>query len=94
MRDLTPSPTVYATVTERGAMLLDIRRRGRWYALSASGALWWRHLEAGLTVDEAAARVAEQYGVSAERVQKDMHQLAHDLRNRKILRPTRRGRQR
>ena len=95
MPDLRPTPTVRATITERGGMLLDLRGRGRWYVLTLSGALWWQYLAAGATVDEAADQVAALFGADADHVRADMRALAHQLRDRHMLRdPARRRRHR
>ncbi|MEU7488079.1 PqqD family protein [Streptomyces sp. NPDC042319] len=92
MPDPRPSPTVHATTTERGGMLLDTRGRGRWYALTAPGALWWRHLAEGATADEASDRVATHYGAEPYQVRADMQILASQLYNRGLLRGVRRRR--
>jgi hypothetical protein len=85
MFDLQPAPTVRATITERGGMLLDLRGRGRWYALTFSGALWWRYLAEGATIDEAADHVAALFGADADRVRADMRALAQQLLDRRML---------
>ena len=85
MPDLRPARTVRATITDRGAMLLDLRGRGRWYALTPSGALWWRHLADGATVREAADQVAELFGGAPEEVHADMTALAEQLVARRLL---------
>ncbi|MFE0059929.1 PqqD family protein [Streptomyces sp. NPDC059003] len=72
-------------------MLLDLRGRGRWFALSPSGALWWRHLASGMTADAAADRVAEHYGVPAHQVRADMRALAEELVRRRLLTASRPG---
>ncbi|UQA91528.1 PqqD family protein [Streptomyces halobius] len=91
MSDLRPAPTVRATITERGGMLLDLRGKGRWYALTFSGALWWRYLAAGATVDEAADHVSALFGADPNRVRTDMRALAQQLLDRRMLRdPARR----
>ncbi|MEV0598498.1 PqqD family protein [Streptomyces sp. NPDC050315] len=86
MSDLRPASTVHATITERGAMLLDIRGRGRWYALTAPGALWWRHVAEGTTIDEAADAVATHYGADPDQVRADMRTLTQELYDRGLLR--------
>jgi hypothetical protein len=70
-------------------MLLDLRGRGHWYALSASGALWWWHLARGATVSGAADRVAEYYGADPGEVRADMAALARQLRAHGLLRARR-----
>ena len=85
MPDLRPATTVHATFTERGGMLLDVRGRGRWYVLTPSGALWWRHLAEGATADEAADAVAAHYGADPEQVRVDMRALAQQLCDRRLL---------
>ncbi|NGO70008.1 PqqD family protein [Streptomyces boncukensis] len=92
MRDVVPSRTVYATTAQQGAVLLDVRGRGRWYALSSSGALWWSHLAAGDDAETAADRVAEHYGAPVEQVRADMRALARQLLARHLLREAGRGR--
>ncbi|MGI5352169.1 PqqD family protein [Streptomyces sp. CA-250714] len=82
-----PASTVRATVTGHGAMLLDLRGRGRWYALTVSGARWWQHLADGATPEEAADRVADHYGAAPEQVRADMWQLTRTLLERRLLRP-------
>jgi hypothetical protein len=95
MRDLRPAPTVHATITERGAMLLDLRGRGRWFALTASGAYWWACLTEGATPGEASDEVAEHFGADPDAVRADMSALAERLTVRGLLcspRPKRRWR--
>lgn len=79
MPDLRPASTVHATITHSGGMLLDVRGRGRWYALTHSAAVWWCHLAEGTTADEAADAVAARFGVDADRVRADMRTLAEQL---------------
>ncbi|MER7399692.1 PqqD family protein [Streptomyces sp. NPDC000151] len=86
MADPRPASSVHATITEHGGMLLDLRGRGRWYALTASGALWWRHLTDGSTVDDAAAAVAGHYRADPDQVRADMRVLAQQLYERGMLR--------
>ncbi|RII06962.1 hypothetical protein DSC45_34610 [Streptomyces sp. YIM 130001] len=91
MPDFRPAATVRATITDRAGMLLDLRGKGRWYALTLSGALWWRHLEEGATVDQAADRVAESFGADPQQVRADMHALSQQLVDcRMLCAPTRR----
>jgi hypothetical protein len=72
-------------------MLLDLRGKGRWYALTLSGALWWSHLDQGATVDEAADRVAESFAADPQQVRADMRALAQQLVDcRMLCAPTRR----
>lgn len=92
MSELRPARTVHATITDSGGMLLDVRGRGRWYALTASGALWWRHLATGLTANEAADAVAKHLHADPQRVQPDMRSLAQQLHERGLLAIPRRGR--
>ncbi|KWX01744.1 hypothetical protein LI90_2776 [Carbonactinospora thermoautotrophica] len=80
-----PSRHVRATVTDDGAMLLDLRGRGRWYALPASGARWWRHLAAGATADQAAEAVAAHYRIDPTRVRADIQAMVADLLSRGLL---------
>ena len=82
-----PTSTVRATVTDQGAMLLDLRGRGRWYALTPSGARWWRHLADGASTEEAADRVADHYGVPPAQVRADMRNFTRMLLERRLLRP-------
>ncbi|MEU0086982.1 PqqD family protein [Streptomyces sp. NPDC006274] len=67
-------------------MLLDVRGRGRWYALNCSGALWWRHLSEGTPADEAADAVAAYFGADPEQVRTDMRSLAQQLYERRMMR--------
>jgi hypothetical protein len=85
MADLRPARTVRVTITDRGAMLLDLRGRGRWYVLTPSGALWWRHLTDGATAREAADKVADLFGAAPEEVRADMTTLAAQLVARRLL---------
>jgi hypothetical protein len=82
---LRPSRTVRVTVRDQGAMLLDIRGRGRWYTLPASGARWWTQICSGLTCDQAADLVASSYDADLERVRADMRVLAQQLMDRRLL---------
>lgn len=93
MPDLRPAPTVHATITDSGGMLLDVRGRGHWYALTSSGALWWHHLAAGATTQEAADTVADYYRADRRQVRADMRTLAQQLHAHGLLKTTR-GRRR
>lgn len=88
MPELRPAPTVHATITDSGGMLLDTRGRGRWYALTRSGALWWQHLAEGAAPDEAADAVAEHFRVTPQRVRADMRTLAQLLTDHRVLTAT------
>lgn len=82
---LRPSRHVHATVTDQGAMLLDLRGRGHWYALSPSAAQWWEHLATGASATEAADAVAASYGAPTARVRTDIQGLISELCRRRLL---------
>lgn len=85
MTALRPARTVHATITDSGGMLLDVRGRGRWYALTASGALWWHHLASGATAGRAADAVANHFQIDPQRVRDDMRTFAQQLQAQVLL---------
>jgi hypothetical protein len=92
MPDCLPSPLklrphrhVLATITEQGGMLLDLRGRGRWFALTPSAALWWQHLEAGATPAEAAGAIAKRYRITTERASADLQPFVQALLHRGMI---------
>ncbi|MCP2264635.1 PqqD family protein [Promicromonospora thailandica] len=89
---LRPPRYVRATITRQGGMVLDLRGRGRWHALSPVAAVWWQCLATGMSVTATAERVAARYGVSRELAQRDGDALVRDLHGRGLLRPPRRSR--
>ncbi len=82
-----PSRHVMATITDEGAMLLDLRGRGRWYALSPSGSLWWKHVAVGASTEQSADAVAAAYHVDPARVHADIRRLVDDLLRRRLVEP-------
>ncbi|GAB4085947.1 hypothetical protein GCM10028784_25770 [Myceligenerans cantabricum] len=89
---LRPARHVRATITDHGGMVLDLRGRGRWHALSPVACLWWQYLGAGLTVAETADLVAARYSVARERTRSDGDELVRDLHERGLLVASRRPR--
>jgi hypothetical protein len=56
------------------------------YTLNASGKLVWSALVEARPVGEIVARVAERFGIPAERAGRDVRQLLRDLEGRAIIR--------
>lgn len=80
-----PNRHVHATLTPEGGMLLDTRGRGRWYALTPTGAAFWRLLRQGENPDEAVSAMARHYGVPAQRVRGDVAVLIGELASRRLV---------
>lgn len=89
---LRPPRYVRATITRQGGMVLDLRGRGRWHALSPVAATWWQYLVTGTSVAATAEHIATHYGISQQRAQRDGEALVRDLHERGLLRPLRRSR--
>lgn len=82
-----PSRHVLAVITDEGAMLLDLRGRGHWYALPPSGSLWWKHLASGASTQQSADAVAAHYHMDPARVYADIGRLVDDLLRRRLVEP-------
>ncbi|GAA2245793.1 hypothetical protein GCM10010413_57050 [Promicromonospora sukumoe] len=89
---LKPPRYVRATITRQGGMVLDLRGRGRWRALSPVAAAWWQCLATGMSVTATADHIAARYGISQERARRDGDALVRDLHGRGLLRPPYRSR--
>lgn len=91
--NIRPARHVRATVSDDGGMLLDLRGRGRWFALSPTAAQWWATLEAGHSADQSAEAVASYYHwIPAEQIHADLASLTNDLLNRGLVTSTLRSR--
>lgn len=86
---LRPVRHLHATVTRKGAMILDMRGKGTWHALSPVAAAWWMYVTAGQPFDRAAQLVATRYDTDLEQVRADGAGLLRDLRDRGLLIPDR-----
>lgn len=75
------------TLTDQGGMLLDLRGRGRWFALSPSAALWWARVQDGAALPEAAAAVALRYGISVDQATADLEPFIAEMLCRRMLLP-------
>ena len=82
-----PNRHVRATLSDRGGMLLDLRGRGRWFALTPTAALWWQHLLEGASLAEAAAVIADRWGISIHRVAADLQPFIQTLLRRRVIEP-------
>jgi hypothetical protein len=94
MPDLTarlrPHRHVRAILADDGGMIFDLRgRRGRWYLLTPSGALWWRHVQHGTPPADATAAVARHYGVDITRAETDFRPFTDQVFRRRLLVPDR-----
>ncbi|WP_433020152.1 hypothetical protein [Kribbella sp. CA-294648] len=78
-------PYVFATITPDGAMLLDSRRRGKWFAVNPAGARLLRALLDGANLHLAAQSVANHYRAQHTSVWIDMARLTADLCDRGLL---------
>jgi hypothetical protein len=68
-------------------MLLDLRGRGRWFALTPSAALWWRNVQDGAPLPEAAATVAKRYRIPIEQANRDLQPFIDEVLHRRMLVP-------
>jgi Coenzyme PQQ synthesis protein D (PqqD) len=82
-----PNRHVRATLTDRGGMLLDLRGRGRWFALTPTAALWWQHLLDGASLAAAAAAIADRCGISIHRVNADLQPFIQTLLRHRVIEP-------
>jgi hypothetical protein len=82
-----PHRHIRATLTVQGGMLLDLRGRGRWFALTPSAALWWQRIQGGASLSEAASAVAQRYGLTVERAGHDLQPFIDEVLQRRMLVP-------
>ena len=73
-----------AKVIDGEAIVINVVT-GRYYSLEGSGALAWSWLAAGATVAEAAAALAERFGVDVARARDDLAPVADELVAEELL---------
>lgn len=85
---LLASRHVRATITEHGGMLLDLReRRGRWYALTPTAALWWQRIQDGCTTGQASQAIADKYRITPAQAAADLAPFLATLLHKRLLTP-------
>ena len=78
------SPTVRASITGDGLVLLDVRS-GQLLTANAVGAEIWRLAQARRTSQEIAGRLAERYGISLALAHRDVVAFLGTLLSRGLL---------
>jgi hypothetical protein len=78
-------PDILCRVVGEEALLLDTRT-GDYYSLDPIGTEIWQQLNAGQSVDEIAADVAERWRADADRVRQDIVELMDELRDARLWR--------
>lgn len=73
-----------AKVIDGEAIVINVVT-GRYYSLEGSGAIAWAWLAAGATLGEAAAALADRFGVDAARARDDVAPLADELVAEQLL---------
>lgn len=58
---------------------------GKYHGLNPTAGRMLEVLEKSETIEEAAVRIAEEYGQALERIQRDLYELCVDLRERGLL---------
>jgi hypothetical protein len=79
-----PSPTVRATTSGDGLVLLDIRG-GLMFAANPIGARIWQLLEARRTSAEIAGQLASDYAIPIKTAERDVRSFVADLLTRGLL---------
>jgi hypothetical protein len=77
-RKLEAAPSVHARRFDDETVILDLAR-GEYLALDAIGSVLWEGLEAGLSIEDIARRVASEYDVTFERARADLEELTAEL---------------
>lgn len=85
------APGVYASITADGAMLLDTRRKGRWFTVNPAGARLLHLLLNGETLDQAVTELATAYHADRTTIWIDMAKLVADLTEHGLLRQPAQG---
>jgi hypothetical protein len=70
----TNEPSIFLTVSKDGGVLLDLKH-DRLLKLNTSGVLMWTLLSQGLSAEEVAARLAQQYQVGEAQVREHLQTL-------------------
>ncbi|MGY0459569.1 lasso peptide biosynthesis PqqD family chaperone [Kitasatospora sp. cg17-2] len=79
------APTVRATDTETGTVLLD-ERTGRYWHLNPTGAAVLRHLLDGATPKEAARRITDRHpDIPADQADRDVAALVKHLHDARLV---------
>ncbi|MYV98276.1 lasso peptide biosynthesis PqqD family chaperone [Streptomyces sp. SID3343] len=89
MTDTTPTlgPTVHATATDTGTVLLD-ERTGRYWQLNPTGAHILQALLDGTTTADIAHALAERHpGLTPEQAERDVTALVDHLHTAKLVMP-------
>jgi coenzyme PQQ synthesis protein D (PqqD) len=75
---------VAARVLDGEAVMIHLET-GRYYSSEGFGAMLWQPLSAGVSVDRIVGRIAEQFGLSPESVQQDVHRFVTELVREELL---------
>lgn len=78
---------VQRVATEGGVLLLD-EQTGRFFSVNASGAFVLDAMLAGASTADAASRLADAYGIDAERARADVSAFVAHLSNSKLVAKT------
>jgi len=84
-RRFTPSPSVRASISADGLVLLDARG-GLVLSSNAIGACIWSLVAEGRTTQEIAERIAAEYAVAHERAARDVDAFVRDLEAHGLVR--------
>ncbi len=81
---IRPAAQVIAKVVGDELVLLDLER-GVYYGLNEAGARIWQLLAEGGSIAVVAARMAEEFDVAPEEVERDVLALVEELRERELV---------
>jgi hypothetical protein len=78
------SPSVRSSITEDGAVLIDIEC-GKIFSLNPTGGAIWAQIEQGSDLDEIAGTIARSYNIEPSRARADIEQLIGALEEKRLL---------
>lgn len=84
MTRLSPPSHVHQVTTPDGTVLLD-SDHGRFYGLNPTGAIVWKALSDGHSIEQITRDLGTRFGAPPDRVRADVTKLVDQLRDRHLL---------
>ncbi len=78
---------VRSTITQDGAVLMDIRG-GQMLTLNLTGSMIWQHLADGQSPEQIAETLSPRFGISREQALEDIHEFLGQLEAQRLIDPS------
>ena len=86
-QQVRPHPDVVDTALEAGETVLLHLESVTYYSLNSTGTLIWEGLKQGMPLHDISVRLQQQYAVEAERADRSVLALVHELAQHQLVQP-------